>query len=181
MIKLIFAFIAGALVGSASGYAVCRRLCEKEIQSVKEMYGARSVQPLMDEPKQETVRRTETNPKALKKAEVERINKILDDMDYNKNVEQEDDTVKPFQINPDEFGEDEAYGQAMLDYYLDGTIVDDEDCVLTNISIKNLVGTGVGDMFDQTDEDVIYIRNPTVMIDYMITRVDEPYYKDDQT
>ncbi len=181
MIKIIFAFLAGAIVGSVSGYAVCRRICEKEIESVKEMYHAKSVQQPAEKNPYAGKREEAIKPQTeLKKSEVERINKILDDMDYSESSKGDDEIMKPFQINPDEFGEDDAYGQAMLEYYSDGTIVDDEDCVLTRTSIRNLLGPDIHAMFNDTDEDVIYVRNPAVMVDYMITRNDETYYKDGQ-
>lgn len=180
MIKIIFAFLAGAVIGSGVGYAVCRHICEKEIQSVKEVYHTKNTEQLTETEKPVREEPVKTKPATkLNKTEVDRINKILDDLDYaSENTAEQEDIVRPYQINPDEFGEDETYGQAMLDYYADGTVVDDEGCILTNSSIRNLIGNNVGDMFNQTDEDVIYIRNPAVMVDYMINRNDEPYYKD---
>ena len=88
----------------------------------------------------------------------------------------EEDTIKPYFIDIDDFDEPTlGYAKKELQYYMDdGTLVDesenmDEECQI--ISIVDTVGVANLESFENSLESCCYIRNEQLKEDYEISKV----------
>lgn len=89
-------------------------------------------------------------------------------------------TEKPYVISPDDFNEMEESGDyhvIRLNYYADGALTDDENDILTDVEIKESVGTECLGHFGDYEEDVVHVCNDKKSCIYEITR-DENNYTD---
>ena len=78
------------------------------------------------------------------------------------------DTDKPYQISPDEFGNDNEYECVYLTYYEDGVLVyDAEDEEVEDVG--EIVGFDFFKYFGTYEDDIVWIRNDVTRCDYEIT------------
>lgn len=85
----------------------------------------------------------------------------------------EEDDVKQYQIDIDTFDEVDGYRKEEYSYYVeDGTLVDANDNILVigdTISVDNM------DAFENSTDDIWYIRNEGIKTDFEITKVYSSY------
>ena len=90
------------------------------------------------------------------------------------------DSVEPSAITEIQFCEEcEDYDKLTVLYYKDGVIMDERDELIENvdnvIGIKNLSLFGYG----SSDNDVLYVRNDKLKIDYEVLKQNVEYYQSD--
>ena len=87
---------------------------------------------------------------------------------------------KPFQISEDAWSEGvPGYGSESLSYYLDGDLlINDESEVL---DIDEFIGEGALEEFRhfETKDDIIFVRNPKLGMDYEVSLSRGRYYAED--
>ena len=71
------------------------------------------------------------------------------------------------------FGEIESYDQVCLDYYSDGTITDELGDILTDEEIEERLTQDVVELFNECDDDSIFVRND-ILIE--ILKIQESYF-----
>ena len=192
----ILAFAVGAAVGSAATWYFVKtkyeRLAQEEIDSVKETFAGFKKPEVDDKPQEgdhviydgeEYVVGPEVTLEASD-ATVAEYAKLLASQGYTnysnaENIPEEippepvtDKTEArdnaPYVIPPDQFGEFDDYDTISLMYYADGTLCDDNDEILEDPD--NVVGPGATDHFGEYDDDVVYVRNDRLKVDYEILR-----------
>ena len=200
-------FIGGAMIGSAVTYKYLvnkyEALIEEEVESVKATYEILHEETLNKERMQlrsdalESARKISAQVAkdmekfAHTKAEKEEYNKIVsfyikDDKlnteeDINKDEEEEgNDMVQPYTIHPDEFGDTE-YDQKCLTLYKDGVIEDDYGDIWEDEEINRMLG-GEENLkrMGEFEDDMLYIRNDNVKIDYEIARDLSSYFGEEE-
>lgn len=174
-------FVAGATIGSAATWYYAKKHYEKiaqeEIDSVKETFSKKS------EPK--TAEHTIRNEAEEKLSVAEYAKKLSQEGYVNySNAEMPEENTKdavteiPFVIPPEEFGnlESEGYSKISLTYYADDVLADDDDELVEDV--EGWVGEDATDHFGEYDDDVVYVRNHKLKIDFEILRSLREYYTD---
>lgn len=200
MNKSIFGVI-GFVLGAAAGSLVTWKLIEKkymdmadeEIQSVKEMYRSKIVNPEVLDRKNDdmfiaareapefTVSMEVTDEKLseltgsyLSDAEKpdytaysqakENRNAFNDAMPTEPELKQDD----PYVIDPTEFGEFSEYEQRELTYYKDGVICENDTDMIDPYDIFG--DLDVGDHFGEYEDDRVFVRDDKRQVDYEVLR-----------
>ena len=183
----ILAFTVGAVVGSAATWYFVKtkyeRLAQEEIDSVKETFAGFKKPEGEEKPQEEPEAESEVTVEASD-ATVAEYAKVLAKAGYTNysNAEDIPDEIPPepvtdkteardnapYVIPPDQFGEFDDYDTISLMYYADGTLCDDNDEILEDPD--NVVGPGATDHFGEYDDDVVYVRNDRLKVDYEILR-----------
>lgn len=84
-----------------------------------------------------------------------------------------DSTEKPYVIPPDQFDEFDDYTVISLMYYADGQLADDDDELVEDVD--DVVGVESLGHFGEYDDDVVYVRNDRLKVDYEILRSERTY------
>lgn len=168
-------FTAGAIIGSVVTWKCVKskyeQIAQEEIDSVKEVFARRreAEADAQEESKEaESFKTSFTNVKPDLK---EYASKLMD-MQYADEVaadEEDDDMYVTRIIEPEEYGEltDMGYDTDILSYFADGVVADDFDNVIDGV---DLLGPEFIEIFENTDEDVVFVRNEDLKCDYEITR-----------
>lgn len=168
-------FTAGAIIGSVVTWKCVKskyeQIAQEEIDSVKEAFARRreAEADAQEESKEaESFKTSFTNVKPDLK---EYASKLMD-MRYADEVaadEEDDDMYVTRIIEPEEYGEltDMGYDTDILSYFADGVVADDFDNVIDGV---DLLGPEFIEIFENTDEDVVFVRNEDLKCDYEITR-----------
>lgn len=179
------AFIFGLIIGTAAGAYVAKSIsdgkAEKKIEEATieaRDYYKDKYTPKKEEPKQESVFGDKDDLEANKK--ITRIYGHQFDL-YSEPKEEErikEDPEKEtysYPIDEDEFGMDRDYTTYSLDYYADGTMLDETGNVVDDPI--HLVG---GDVLDglSISNPTAYVRNDITKTDYEICYVDANYEED---
>lgn len=171
-IKLIFAFIAGAAVGSAVTWKLVKtkyeQIANEEIASVKEVFSRKA---------KDTKVSTEKN-EAADVEEKPTIQEIKEYVDVIKEAGYTNDVQKggavsmsggdPYTITPEEVGTMDGYDLIDLTYYADG-VLEDENYEIV-VDVAETVGVESLNSFGEYDDDVVFVRNDKRKIDYEIVR-----------
>lgn len=108
---------------------------------------------------------------------------------YDQFAEDEDDdeedvpvrkkNIWPYEISVDEFEEDNGFSKSTLEYYKNNVLIDEDGDEITNPG--SVIGSGVLKQL-LISNDVAYVRNESLEIDYEIIFVGENYerYEDDE-
>ena len=200
MNKSIFG-VVGFVLGATAGSLVTWKLIEKkymdmadeEIQSVKEMYRAKTNRVTDDEVRyiskqfvEEERSQIHYEPDDTGKELVDKLNNLTasyasdDKPDYTaySQAKQTESTAKPaapeveqmvpYIIDPTEYGEFSEYEQRELTYYKDGIICEnDTDIVDQDDIFGNL---DVGDHFGEYEANRVFVRDDKRKVDYEILR-----------
>lgn len=182
---VIFAFAAGAGIGSFVTWKIANKKFEEkmqeEIDSVKEVYGYHSNNV------KDVSEAKEAAEKAKEKPSIEEYTSKLTKMDYTacsakpetvkpaevKNSQDEED--KPYVISPDEFGEVPEYAQISLTYFADHFVADDDYKIIEDV--EEVIGFDSLNHIGEYEEDSVHVRNDRLKSDYEIL-VDNRKYTD---
>lgn len=175
--KAIFAFFAGAAIGSAVTWKLVKskyeHQAEEEIASIREFYKESKNDPEEQKEEQQeqvtNLKRTTEKPDLFEYAK--RIKEsgyvTSDDHEEEKGGEENVMSDIPYVITQDEFGEKDEYDTASLTYYEDDVLADEWGDVVYNH--EELIGSEALSKFDEEWDDV-YIRNDLLKTDYEIIR-----------
>ena len=190
ILSKVFIFAVGAAIGSTVTWKFVKTKYEKianeEIESVKEIYGAKRV-----EKTEPDIADTETNSTGLNNA----LNRAIDTITasdlgaltditerYNYTApttnKKEDKTMFediPYVIPPDEFGELDDYNTISLTYYADGVLTDEDDEPIDDF--EEIIGEDSLNHFGEYEEDSVFVRNDSLRTDYEILK-DVRRYRD---
>lgn len=84
--------------------------------------------------------------------------------DYNEEI-----TVEPHVISPDEFEEDNGYEKVNLSYYADEVLTDDYDNPIKDLAY--MIGSREPfQHFDEYEDDTVFVRNDRIKCDFEITK-----------
>jgi hypothetical protein len=174
MLKNLFIFSLGAAAGAFVAWRIVKtkyeQIAQEEIDSVREMYRSR----LQDEEEPEQVEDevTPTNKGDFSEMpDVKDYLKILqqtqytEDINYQK-VEEEQMSMRPYVISPEDFGEHDDYETISLTYYADGTLTDSTDEPIEDV--EYVVGEDSLTHFGEYEDDSVFVRNDRLRTDYEI-------------
>lgn len=182
----IICFATGALIGSVVTWKLLdiryERLMHEECESIKtelkRLYDIKE-EPVEkeEEPKNdifenhstEELAQTDIREYAARLAE----NGYTDYANLSTNEKKGEDIVRPYIIEPDQYGEIEEYDMASLTYYADGVLADDVDERIEDVD--SIVGTESLTHFGDYEPDAVFVRNEERKTDYEILRVNENY------
>lgn len=189
VIKNTIIFIAGAAVGSFVTYRLVndkfQKIADEEIESVREVYRNKQKQDKVVEEK--TTDEPEINePIKLNNKEYTKYVKTVQNLGYvseDEEPEQDEEESEmellerppipenpegPYIIPPEEFGVCQGYELITLTHYNDGVLADDMDEVMEDTD--NSVPSHYADHFGEYEEDVVYVRNDRLRVDFEIVR-----------
>lgn len=196
-----FIFAAGAALGSVVTYKTIKNQYEERIaieaEEIRDMYEKKykdtdecvpDSNEYDEEPTKAAVQDNHT--KNISVAEYAAKLADLKYTDYSGSgkddeEEQESETIKaekrvkelndskPYTISPDEFGEKDGYDVVCLMYFADGFLADDDDSLVPDV--EEVVGWENLNAFGEYDDDVVYVRNDYLQIDYEISRSELKY------
>ena len=75
---------------------------------------------------------------------------------------------KPYVVSPDEFGDADDYDIITLNYYADGVVADDWNDPIEDIGAT--IGEDFASHYGEYEEDVVYVRNDRLKVEYEILR-----------
>lgn len=166
------AFILGAAIGSGVTWYFIKdkytKRSEQDILSAKEAFHNRE-EKLKAEIKE---LKGESEPKEGLSDDKENIvdfvkgrySKCSSDKNDDKNDLYEN-TIAPYVISPDEFGELEGYTKISLSFYADGILADENGVIIDDI--EEIVGDAI-DHFGEYEDDSVFCRNDVKRCDYEI-------------
>lgn len=171
-IKLIFAFIAGAAVGSAVTWKLVKtkyeRIANEEIASVKEVFSRRTKDA---ETSEEEIKTIDVEEKPTIQ-EIKEYVDVIKDAGYSNNIQKGGEASMsggdPYTIMPEEVGTMDGYDLIDLTYYADG-VLEDENYEIV-VDVAETVGVESLNSFGEYDDDVVFVRNDKRKIDYEIVR-----------
>lgn len=166
----ILSFVAGGIVGFFGAMSYYKKKYEQisndEIESVRQMYKDKLAEAKNDVKK-------ELKDEEEKKHEHELKTKYLDLVKrYNgdETDEKDEEDTEPYEITPEQFGEDPTYNQVRLTYYADGSLVDEDNELVERP--EYMVGLKYKALLGSSDDGTIYIRNEELGTDYEINADD---------
>lgn len=166
-IKGIFAFIAGAAIGSAVTYKLLNAYYEQryqeDVRSTKEAYSMRSHQGDEDKPEEDSDELPDIKEYAARLKEEEYYNYSDTTTDTD---EKEVVVDRPYVITPEEFGELDDYERISLYYYADHKLADEMDELVDDVD--EIVGEESLTHFGEYEDDSVFVRNDAKRCDYEI-------------
>lgn len=182
----IFAFAAGAAIGSIVAWKVLDAKYEKrvqeEIKSVKEAFSKKTVTSVEETVEEDVEEEQEDTINKYEKPDIFEYASKIEEQGYtnystNKTEKPPVEPVatdynKPFIIPPEEFGEYEDYLVESLTYFSDGILAYDSGEIIEDID--DFVGL---DSLKELDEynDAVYVRNDNAFTDYEILLSERKY------
>lgn len=164
LLSKIVVFIAGAGFGAAVTYKVVseryEQIIQQEVDSVKETFSNRN----------EKTEEIADEEEAEEPTDKEVYDSIVKDSGYAVEAEKEDKKMdKPYVISPSEYG-DSDYALLSLTYFLDGTVLNERDKIVSNVT--EFIGDDYANHFDEyeDDPDTVYVRNDKLGIDFEVLR-----------
>ena len=167
----IFIFTLGAAVGSVVTWKLVKdkyaRIAQEEIDSVKEVFSKRNkTEESVEEKDEEPVPEPE---------EVAEYKSIINNCGYSVVERVETMHDKPYVIEPEIFGEDPDYETISLNYYADGVLTDENNCIIDPGEIESLIGEESLDHFGEYEDDSVFVRNEERKTDYEILAIQSNY------
>ena len=164
-VACVLSFAAGAAIASVVTWKFAKnkyeQIAKEEIESVKEVFSRRKLDPI--EP-----------VKPEEKPDTTEYDKVLAETGYlgvtGSNPEEKGEPMgmsKPYVISPEEFDEN-GYNTVSLTYYADGVLTDFSDNVVENV--EELIGPDALNHFGEYDYDPysVYVRNDELALDIEI-------------
>lgn len=163
----IVIFTAGAAIGSVVAWKLTKtkyeRINREDVRQVKELYFSEKCEKEYEDNEDDEEDAMQTEYKD-----------ILKDAGYsnyrkeNLNEEEEDDTMEPYVISPEEFDEI-GYETISLYYFEDGVVTN----AITDEIIEDyeeLIGDDFVEHFGEYEADSVFIRNDLIQTDFEILR-----------
>lgn len=166
----------GGCIGAVVAWIFTKKKYEKlvadELKSIKEEFSKNThIVIVKDKDEAEKLKDKLKNEEDLKQAK-----KIISDNNYTsykqalnevkKTAEEQEDTVLPYCIEPDEQGETGFARETLIWYEGDGTLADETGHVID--LPDEVIGLDILDEFG--DQAVIYVRNETDGVDYEVIK-----------
>lgn len=179
----LFVFAAGAAVGSAVTWKYLKNRndqiiasYEQEIDEIRDLYANRKV--ANDDIPEEAEDESESSKPASRKPDLAEYAKRLQGLGYantEENIEEEEerDMDRPYVITPEEFGENEEYDTATINYYSDKVLAYDWGALVEDVD--DVIGADSLNHFGQYEPDSVYVRNDTLKCDYEILMSERAY------
>ena len=199
----VIIFAAGALIGSLVAWKLTKTKYEKimieEEQSLREYYN-KKVKVIEDtatdlhdsyQRREDELRKNleEKNDKEQETAQdtnevdnkvfFDRYTEILkgytsspEEQRLNENTN-ENTNDKPYVVSPGEFGDADDYDIITLNYYADGVVADDWNDPIEDIGAT--IGEDFASHYGEYEEDVVYVRNDRLKVEYEILRSNQRY------
>lgn len=189
----VIMFAAGAVLGSLVAWKLTKTKYEKimieEEQSLREYYNKKvkafeaaatdfldSYQRKEDALRKKLEEKTEKEPEIvqdmdeLHDKEFDRYVEVLKDHKYSHEEPCFDEGTndKPYVVSPDEFGDADNYEIITLNYYADGVVADDWNDPIEDIGAT--IGEDFASHYGEYEEDVVYVRNDRLKVEYEILR-----------
>ena len=192
-------FTAGAIIGSLVTWKVVKTkyedLAQEEIDSVKEEY-TRLMVSMRKKLNDSVTYKDDNNKDDRSEKDTDNIddsimtnyNEIVksyrssDDEENTQNEkegeekEEDNDGVSymeaPYVISPDDFGSVPGYNVEPLDYFADGILADGWG---VELDIAETIGEDAINHFGDYDDDVVYVRNEQIKLEYEVTRDPRTY------
>lgn len=174
-VKILTAFIFGAIIGSAITF---RYTVNKLNNEYDEMFENEHREEINDDPVVITTDdRREAAEQAKNKHDITEYASKLHKESYIPEKTDDPEDVKtvdtPYVISPDEYGEC-GYETISLTYYSDGVLADENDELVDNT--VETVGKDYISHFGEYEDDSVFIRNDSKKCDYEILRDYKSYY-----
>lgn len=175
-------FVAGLAIGSLVGYFLTKskyqEYAEQEIEEMRKYYFSTEVS-------------SDVLEETVSPEEEKQYDEIRKNYDYSKVTKTEDpvETLSPSEsedietITEDDFLDDIRFGKQELVYYaLDDYLVIEKEWYAPNdgsvVEESETIETSAMDLFDNTTEDVVYIRNSRIGMDYKISYTAQSFIHD---
>lgn len=146
----LISFAAGAAIGSAVTWIFVKKKYEKiaqeEIESVKEVFAKRI---------EEATKSVEDDIPEFEEEDYEEYGHLAHS--YGGNDIPNLGSDKPYTISPEEYGEEEDYERFNFTYYADGTLTDENDCIIEDV--EGTFGLDVASYFGEFEDDSVHIRD----------------------
>lgn len=182
----LFAFVAGAAVGSVVTWKLIEQrydeLIQEEIDSVKEAFSNKDKKEIVSNTEDENKDKDDhgfTTKDTRKSNLIEYASKLQEEgyTDYaemasEKKPEPTESNKKtygreaPYVISPYEFGDLYGYDKISLTYYSDGILADDNDEIVDDVD--EIVGVDSLKHFGEYEDDSVFVRNDQKKCDYEI-------------
>lgn len=170
LLSKIMIFVAGAGIGSVVTYKLVKKhydqIIQEEIDSVKEAFSEMNGEDDAEDGETKQKNDIEEEP-----TEKEAYESIVKESGYAVETDKKEDKhmEKPYVISPSEFG-DSDYAILSLTYFLDGTVLNERDKIVTNVD--ELIGEDFANHFGDypEDPDTVYVRNDKLEIDFEILK-----------
>ena len=154
------------------------RIAQEEIDSVREVYASKIHK--YEGPEQSEPVKDETPDVDVSQIGVAEYVQLLqkqaytETVDYQK-VKEEQMSMRPYVISPEDFGEHDDYETESLTYYADGTLTDGTDEPIEDV--ESLVGEDSLTHFGEFEDDSVFVRNDRLRTDFEIL-LDSRRYSD---
>lgn len=171
------AFVAGAAVGVAASWRVLdtkyKKLADKEIASVKELFYSKPVEN-NEEPDENEEEEFEQSPEEdfTEEDKEEYVNLASNYTNYaTKSVVEEEPNVEitdsePYVISPVELGDCDYDVIDLIYYEGDNTLTDEEDEIINDVG--ELIGWESLEHFGEYEDDSVCVRNDVRKVDYEV-------------
>lgn len=177
-------FVIGAAAGSAITYYKVSQyyesIIEDEVNSVREMFERRHKVVQLDDG--EEISGADNKPdlndyvSSRERTDYTKFFKggVKDDAPVDVK-EEEEELPTPYIISEEAFNEEkDEYDKLSLTFYADGVLTDDGDVPIDKEKQEELIGNALC-KFDDTNVNVVYVRNDMLCTDYEICRDLEDY------
>lgn len=178
----VFIFLLGAGIGSLVTWKIIdekyKRIADEEIESVIEHYKEKEknntsvkitsdgIEIRKDEKVVTSINAPETpwGPDPSYKEIISPYTSSEDEDDYVVETEPQEESIAPYVISPEEFGE---FGNktVSLMYYADGILADDDDVIVSDP--ENVIGDALSH-FGEYEDDAVHVRDENTETDYEI-------------
>lgn len=160
------AFLLGAGIGSVVTWKLVetkyKKLAQEEIDSVREVYSKKEIALANEVKKAHACLEANT-----KNDKVPSYQRVVEDMGYATESEEEEGVGNVHVIPPESYGE-LGYEEVSLTYYADDVLAYDDDSVIRDVN--KIVGKGSLNTFGEYEDDSVFVRDDDKKIDYEILR-----------
>lgn len=172
----ILSFVAGGLVGFFGAMSYYKKKYEQisneEIESVRQMYKDKLALAEKEHEEHEEKKNNELSIEEKKKEKAKYLD-LVKRYNGDEEDEEDDEDTEPYEIAPEQFGEDPTYNQVRLTYYADGSLVDEDNELVERP--EYMVGLKYKALLGSSDDGRIYIRNEELGTDYEINADDRSW------
>ena len=156
----LISFAAGAAIGSVATWIFIKKKYEKiaqeEIDSVKEVF-AKKIEEAAAQVEENDIPEFDEEDYE----EYGRLTNTYCDPDFPHLG-----SGKAYTISPTIFGEIEDYERFNFTYYADGTLTDENDCIIEDV--EGVIGLDVAAHFGEFEDDAVHVRNDRLKCEFEI-------------
>lgn len=180
----IGSFVLGAVAGAVGTWYLVKthyeELAQEEIDSVKEVFSKRMAERNTrlkgDSPVKSDISK-KSDEQEPEEEKIQEAKKIIEYSKYSADPEEierkVDNSLKPYIISPQEFGEFDDYDPIELTYFADKILVDDGMDPIENVD--EIIGWESLNHFGEYEDDSVYVRNDRLRADYVVLRDPRTY------